>query len=534
MGDIDVIYVDGLYHLFHLVLPNHDFIAHSISIDGIDWQRIHNAIFIGDPGAWDDSMLWTMHVSPDPAQAGCWRMFYTGLSRSDRQLKQRIGLATSLDLIHWTKAASHWPAPIYDLLQEKLSHLPETKAVVMPLLHHPAELEQQRQGVREVHCQSSPFPLEAIAQYYEASLDVGRRWISWRDPYFFQYGERRLLLCSARTNSGAIVRRGCVGLLEENELGQFEPRPALFHPGLYDDIEVPNLIEMDATFYLIGSIREDAKIRYWHSTELDGPWASYHDNVLLPQGNYAARICQDDRGYLIWNVFSMDASRKQNNVMPPPKRLIRRSDGLLEAVSFEAFEKRLLNESPVSTLAPLRSCGAALHPRATTQMHWLGDTLHLKNDAGFQGFVFQQDFDSVRLRARIKLIGLGKCGLLLRLDRETYDGYYISLDLHKGIAQVRDWGTDHQAAGELVMQFRSLQSAYWHAAPEPVVDVELLAFGSYLELSLDGRVVLSLVDHSYQAGALGFYLESAHAEISRMRLESLAGPTHPHDYLTVG
>ena len=52
IGDVDVVWHDGLYHLFHLVLPNHDFIAHAVSTDGINWRRVRNALFIGDPGSW--------------------------------------------------------------------------------------------------------------------------------------------------------------------------------------------------------------------------------------------------------------------------------------------------------------------------------------------------------------------------------------------------------------------------------------------------------------------------------------------------
>jgi hypothetical protein len=34
LGDVDVIHAGGLYHLFHLVFPNHDYIAHAVSWDG--------------------------------------------------------------------------------------------------------------------------------------------------------------------------------------------------------------------------------------------------------------------------------------------------------------------------------------------------------------------------------------------------------------------------------------------------------------------------------------------------------------------
>ena len=38
IGDVDVVKHDGLYHLFHLTLPNHDYIAHAVSEDAIRWR----------------------------------------------------------------------------------------------------------------------------------------------------------------------------------------------------------------------------------------------------------------------------------------------------------------------------------------------------------------------------------------------------------------------------------------------------------------------------------------------------------------
>ena len=73
IGDVDVVKVGDTYHLFHLVLPNHAYIAHAVSGDGLHWERVRNALFIGEPGAWDDGMLWTMHVSSDPDRPGAWR-----------------------------------------------------------------------------------------------------------------------------------------------------------------------------------------------------------------------------------------------------------------------------------------------------------------------------------------------------------------------------------------------------------------------------------------------------------------------------
>jgi len=57
IGDITVIIHKGIYHLFHLIIPNHDYIAHAVSRDGISWKRVKNALFVGHPGEWDDDML---------------------------------------------------------------------------------------------------------------------------------------------------------------------------------------------------------------------------------------------------------------------------------------------------------------------------------------------------------------------------------------------------------------------------------------------------------------------------------------------
>jgi len=49
--------------------------------------------------------------------------------------------------------------------------------------------------------------------------------------------------------------------MEETSPHHFRQLPPLHAPMLYDHIEVPNLFRIDGDYYLIGSLREDAKIR---------------------------------------------------------------------------------------------------------------------------------------------------------------------------------------------------------------------------------------------------------------------------------
>jgi len=517
IGDVDILFHDGLYHLFHLVLPNHDFIAHAVSTDGIHWRRVRNAIFIGDPGSWDDLMLWTMHVSPDPHRPGSWRMFYTGLSRRDRGLYQRIGLALSDDLFHWEKYPVNWvdargprdPEPIRRARKQAARHAPSAIA---------AEFDEE-----------SCFPLRPDAEHYESSVDEGRHLVSFRDPFFYTDDDRGYLLAAARVKDGPLVRRGCVALLEEVEPHRFESRPPFLHPRLYDDVEVPNFVRIDGQRYLIGSIREDAKIRYWHADEGETRWKSYHDNVLMPRGNYAGRVCRDETGWLLWCFFAMNRhDRTDNNLMPPPKRLERGEDGLLRLRTYEQFEHWRRDPLDPGEVRPLTPGTEGCHCR-TGEASW-----EVASEYGFQAYVFEEELESFWLRGRIRLRGRGKCGLVFRLHPESHDGYYLSLDLLKGVAQLRAWGTNRDEDGEHMMCFETLQSGYWYARNPGEEEISLLTFGSYLEFSIGGHIILSLVDRQFERGRVGVYLETAELRLEDIDLRPMRNPDQVDDQLVGG
>ncbi|HSM55182.1 MAG TPA: family 43 glycosylhydrolase, partial [Candidatus Sulfomarinibacteraceae bacterium] len=364
VGDVDVVKHDGVYHLFHLVLPRHSYIAHAISEDGLHWQRVQNALFISDPRAWDDDMLWTMHITPDPYRGEGWRMFYTGLSIKDHGRIQRVGVARSDDLYTWEKDSS------------------------------------------------GDFPLEVTATHYEHSLDQGRNWVSFRDPFFFEDDGRRYLIAAARVNQGPIVRRGCVALAEEVAENEFEFCPPLFHPRRYDDVEVPNLLKMDGRYYLIGSIREDIKVHYWYADRLEGPYRNFSDNVILPQGNYAARVSRDGDRWLVWNIFFRGLSTQGKHLLAPPKELVVNDNGELRLKSFDGFD-RLVGERLIpADLAPLEPLldNPTASGAAETTSCWFS------TESGLELFLLQGEYRDLILTGEYHLDGEGKFGLVLRLD----------------------------------------------------------------------------------------------------------------------
>jgi beta-fructofuranosidase len=216
------------------------------------------------------------------------------------------------------------------------------------------------------------------------------------------------------------------------------------------------------------------------------------------------------------------------NILPPPKRLVRMPSGLLRVQSFEKILDRATESIGVRTLKPLNQS------QIEDGCEVKDDCTRISGCSGFQAFVFDEDLTSFRLAASVTLSGLGKCGIVFRLNRETQDGYYLSLDLMKGVAQIRDWGTDDAATGEKMMRFQSLQSGYWYSEHPGKADIQLIAFGSYLELSIDSRVVLCLANSRYDNGAVGFYVESAELELHDVVLQRLKPPSQSDEHLAVG
>jgi beta-fructofuranosidase len=81
-------------------------IGHAVSTDLTNWERVSDAVVHGDPPAFDDMATWTGSVVQ--GDDGLWYLFYTGATSAPGGSNvQRIGCATSTDLVSWTKSASN-------------------------------------------------------------------------------------------------------------------------------------------------------------------------------------------------------------------------------------------------------------------------------------------------------------------------------------------------------------------------------------------------------------------------------------------
>ena len=75
--------------------------GHAVSDDLVTWTHLGTCMTPSDEPAWDDYTTWTGSVVQD--DSGLWHLFYTGTSRAEEGLYQRVGHATSTDMHAWRR-----------------------------------------------------------------------------------------------------------------------------------------------------------------------------------------------------------------------------------------------------------------------------------------------------------------------------------------------------------------------------------------------------------------------------------------------
>ena len=107
--DFCIVRREGVYHLFHIRGERWTWplgykeldLGHAVSRDLRVWEPLAPVVPAGPVGAWDECGVW----APDVIEAGgLYYLYYTG---SDVRNNQAIGLATSPDLMTWTKHAAN-------------------------------------------------------------------------------------------------------------------------------------------------------------------------------------------------------------------------------------------------------------------------------------------------------------------------------------------------------------------------------------------------------------------------------------------
>ncbi|HEY3409928.1 MAG TPA: hypothetical protein VGK53_17295, partial [Propionicimonas sp.] len=179
-------------------------VGHAVSADLRTWTELPDALVPSDGPAFDDLAIWTGSIVQGPD--GLWRFFYTACSRGDRVV-QRLGLATSPDLITWQRD------PGWDVI-------------------------------------------EADERYYEKH--GASDWFdeAWRDPWVYAdpAGDGWHMLVTARATHGELRQRGVVGHATSPDLATWTVQPPLSTPDAgFGQLEVIQLAEIEGRWALMFS-----------------------------------------------------------------------------------------------------------------------------------------------------------------------------------------------------------------------------------------------------------------------------------------
>jgi len=253
----------GTYHAFFLfaskALHHPDrrhlraAVGHATSTDLVRWERVPDALLRGDAPDFDQTATWTGSVIQGPD--GRWFMFYTGTTDRAGTLVQRIGVATSADLLTWTK---HDGNPVLD---------------ADPRWY-------------ETHGGPSPWQDQ-----------------HWRDPWVFAdpAGDGWHLLITARAADGPIDDRGVIGHAWSADLTNWHAGPPLSEPGSgFGQLEVPSVEVVDGCAVLIfnclhGELSSSRKASTSRSV---GIWAAPAAGLLGPFNISGATPLTDDSLYV--------------------------------------------------------------------------------------------------------------------------------------------------------------------------------------------------------------------------------------------
>jgi beta-fructofuranosidase len=262
-------------HVFFLHAPrdvghqdlrhSHARIGHAVSGDLRSWKVLPTALGPGPPGAFDDLATWTGSML---RAGGRWYMFYTGITTREAGAVQRIGLATSDDLLRW---------------------------------------ERQR------------VLLEADPRWYQ-KLGPDAPVEAWRDPWVCWDGDDRRfhMLVTARASRGPADGRGVIGHAWSADLRSWQVGPPLSEPGEFSQLEVPQLVHLGGAWRILFSalpgdhsagrlarpgVVAEGGTHYLTSSEKFGRYALDRDAFLVGDSHgryYAGRaIRHDGRWYFV-------------------------------------------------------------------------------------------------------------------------------------------------------------------------------------------------------------------------------------------
>lgn len=278
--------------------------GHATSTDLVNWEHLGTTFAPAADTAWDDCTTWTGSVVKD---ADTWHLFYTGSTRAEDGLYQRIGHATSTDMHNWTRVGD---------------------GLCLDLTGPNARMYEN----------------EHVADHWHDR--------AMRDPWVMHDpdGDGWLMYFTARAPGIAEPNAGgAIGFATSSDLNHWELQPPVFTGG-YGQLEVPQVFSIDGTWYCLfctaaehwseatRKTASEAPVTGTHYLIGDsprGPWRLPEGPFLdgsLPPYRYAARIVESRSGPVLMGF--LDTGRENfKGIILDPVPVERLANGLLHLPS---------------------------------------------------------------------------------------------------------------------------------------------------------------------------------------------------------
>ena len=470
LGDPDVLAWEDRLHLF-TATRSCVVVDHFVTDDGMHWEHLPDAITVGAPGDADDDQIWTEHVFRWQER---FYMLYTCLAKKEDGRLQRTALAVSDDLVHWEKVA-----------------------------HNPVAAPD--------------------ARWYEADLASSGR-ADWRDPCpWIEDGVIHALIC-AHEKDGPFNRRGCIAHITSEDALHWQVQPPFYTPRISTDFEVPFVFKLDGRYYQTGHICAPPLDVYRTADRLEGPWHRPMDDILLPAPNHAFHGCTWRDRMMLFNWIQMEddwsGTADKVRIMAPPKIAEALPDGSLVLRTFEGGWNAVAEE-PWQALSPEGVCkeGSAYRGEWVPAEDALTGVSHPGMGIQFLGpapsdFIFE---------ALISSADAPEVGVVFRTDEAADQCTRVSClqGQHTvNLAKV----THHLNYNSYGRGYRELQSRAHCFAPGEPFHLRVTAYGPYIEVCVDDRVLLAALTMTRRSGGLGVFVEDGTAQFSAMRVRALQPP----------
>ena len=277
--------------------------GHATSDDLVNWTHLGTCLAPSQEPAWDDYTTWTGSVTQ--GDDGLWHLFYTGSTRAEQGLRQRIGHATSRDLHSWERVGTGLCLD----LEGPNAHL---------------------------------YEVDHVGSWHDRAM---------RDPWVMRdpAGSGWIMYFTARVPGIAEPNAGgAIGFATSPDLMTWTLQPPVFAGG-FGQLEVPQVFSVGDKWYCLfctssthwseayKASHPQAPVTGNHYLIADdprGPWTiapgPFFDGAE-PCRRYAARIVQTDDGLRILG-FADNGKADFGGYVMDPEPVVVGSDGLLSVV----------------------------------------------------------------------------------------------------------------------------------------------------------------------------------------------------------